>query len=206
MYKFLFILLLFGLSRATASVATVMCGDTTSQGALTASCNNASGNASVNAASMVGNGYPDILDLSVGGYGTSASFTGEYQLFVSSYGPDSASNGWFAPTLTVSNWADVSINLDGLAILPGQGTRLMNFSNGEGEFSISVSGTPGASLEMALYHFWTESGSSITPDYRLVATTLPIPEPGGSFLVGLGLVMIGAWHRSLWSRLGMKRQ
>ena len=197
MYKLLFILLFFGLSRATASVATVMCGDTASQGALTASCNNGSGNASVNAAAMVADGYPDILDLSVSGYGASASFTGEYQLFVSSYGPDSASNGWFAPTLTVSNWADVSINLDGLAILPGQGTRLMSFSNGEGDFSISISGTPGASLEMALYHFWTASGSSITPAYRLVATELPIPEPGSSILVGLGLMMIGAWRRFL---------
>jgi hypothetical protein len=186
MHRYL-LLLAFAASPAMASLASVTCDGVTTEGTLTASCDGTS----VNAATMIANGYPDILNLSVGGYMDSASFYSAYQLLVDS----GVSNGWFAPTFIVSNWADVSIAIDGFDISQSEGTHLTTFADGQSLFTLSVSGTPGASVEVVLDHMWTPSGSSITPDYELFPTTLPIPEPVTWVPVAIGLLLILACRR-----------
>lgn len=185
MYKYL-LFLACAADPAIASLASVTCDGVTTQGTLTASCDNTS----VTAAATVYNDDRDVLDLSVSGFEDSASFYSVYQLNVSG-----VSNGWFAPTFIVADWADVSIAIDGFNITQSEGTHLTTFSNGQSYFLLSVSGVPGASVDVILDHFWTPSGSSITPDYELAPSAYPIPEPPGWFPVATGLLLILAGKR-----------
>jgi len=186
MHRYL-LLLVFAASPAMASLASVTCDGVTTEGTLTASC----GSTSVTAAATVYNDDRDVLDLRVGGYRDSASFYSWYRLNVDS----GVSDGWSALTFSVSSWADVSIAVDGFNVTQSEGTHLTPFDSPQSFFLLSVSGTSGTSVEVYLDHFWTPSGSSITPDYELSPATLPIPEPPGWFPVAVALLLFFAGKR-----------
>lgn len=203
MHRFL---LLFGLaiSPALASLYSVTCDGVTTQSNSSVSCSSDGGGASVTAVSYF-RGYPlspyhlyvppggPFLDVTAWGDAT-ASFTGSVR--VDARLPE---DGYFAPVFIVSGATSVSfegVSLPTNVPFPTPGPNGFQFSNIP-PFAMTANVSHG-SVELAGMVFWDISCRVIEPTYFLSdagGSSLATPEPSGTFLAGLGGLLILASRR-----------